>query len=414
MSATGHAMLSPSSAYRWTQCPASAAIAQANPSPSSFYADEGTVAHALAEWVLRTDGDPHARVGEVVRVPGRLTPDKTREITIDADMADYVIGYVERCRAASSFEGAVVLVERAVPIDDVTGEVGATGTADYLVALPRADGTYDVVVRDLKYGQGKMVEAQGNLQLAMYAHGACVDLSMLVDLTDDTVVTMTIDQPRRKSVSTWGLTLAQLREVIEGIRQAAVPALAAGVDGPRKAGAWCDFCPIRAACQERAAWVAGQLSAETGAEGFEMQEQEQGQEQKEDDLAANLERVAALREAAEQALAWCADVEREATERLARGEPVEGYKLVAGKPGNRRWEDEAKVPGLLGDLGLLEDDIYEPRKVRSPAQVEKRLDKDARPVVASLTVKPKGKPRLARADDPAPAWVDDETGNEGF
>ena len=48
-----HAKLSPSAAYRWINCPGSVALAeQCPPAPSSAYADEGTLAHAVAETKL--------------------------------------------------------------------------------------------------------------------------------------------------------------------------------------------------------------------------------------------------------------------------------------------------------------------------------------------------------------------------
>ena len=45
-----HAKLSPSAASRWINCPGSVALCATLPKPpSTFYADEGTSAHALAE-----------------------------------------------------------------------------------------------------------------------------------------------------------------------------------------------------------------------------------------------------------------------------------------------------------------------------------------------------------------------------
>ena len=45
-----HAKLSPSAASRWLNCPGSVALCATLPTPpSTYYADEGTAAHALAE-----------------------------------------------------------------------------------------------------------------------------------------------------------------------------------------------------------------------------------------------------------------------------------------------------------------------------------------------------------------------------
>src|SRR5574343_77832 len=47
-----HAILSPSSAKRWINCTPSALLAEAAGSKSSVYAEEGTLAHEIAEYAL--------------------------------------------------------------------------------------------------------------------------------------------------------------------------------------------------------------------------------------------------------------------------------------------------------------------------------------------------------------------------
>ncbi|HHY66999.1 MAG TPA: DUF2800 domain-containing protein [Alicyclobacillus sp.] len=53
MSATAHAVLSASGAHRWLACPPSARLEQEFPEHTSAYAEEGTLAHALAELHLK-------------------------------------------------------------------------------------------------------------------------------------------------------------------------------------------------------------------------------------------------------------------------------------------------------------------------------------------------------------------------
>jgi len=48
-----HALLSPSAAHRWMNCPPSACLEREFPSSSSEVAAEGTAAHALCEHKLR-------------------------------------------------------------------------------------------------------------------------------------------------------------------------------------------------------------------------------------------------------------------------------------------------------------------------------------------------------------------------
>ncbi len=49
-----HAFLSPSSAVRWYFCPPSARLCEQFPDQGSVYAAEGTEAHALCEYLLRS------------------------------------------------------------------------------------------------------------------------------------------------------------------------------------------------------------------------------------------------------------------------------------------------------------------------------------------------------------------------
>ena len=48
-----HALLSASGAHRWLECPPSAVLEAELPESSSAAAEQGTVAHGLAEWKLR-------------------------------------------------------------------------------------------------------------------------------------------------------------------------------------------------------------------------------------------------------------------------------------------------------------------------------------------------------------------------
>lgn len=48
-----HSLLSASGAHRWLNCPPSAVLESREPDTSSAAAEQGTAAHALAEWKLR-------------------------------------------------------------------------------------------------------------------------------------------------------------------------------------------------------------------------------------------------------------------------------------------------------------------------------------------------------------------------
>ena len=57
MAPKAHAILSPSAAARWLNCPASVAMTASMPEETSTYALEGSIAHAVAESVLT--GEPY-------------------------------------------------------------------------------------------------------------------------------------------------------------------------------------------------------------------------------------------------------------------------------------------------------------------------------------------------------------------
>lgn len=73
-----HAKLSPSAAERWMTCPGSVVLSEGMPQRTSEFAEEGTLAHALAEMLL-------------TKQPGTMdTP---------VGMLDHVMVYVEHVRS---------------------------------------------------------------------------------------------------------------------------------------------------------------------------------------------------------------------------------------------------------------------------------------------------------------------------
>ena len=81
------------------------------------------------------------------------------------------------------------------------------------------------------------------------------------------------------------------------------------------------------------------------------------------------------------------------------GKPPPRYKLVE-KRATRKWRtEEADIEALQGILG---DEIYD-KKFRSPAQIEKLLDKSDRGIVTDLTMKESSGHTLVHEDDPRDA-----------
>lgn len=390
---TTHARLSPSSAERWLNCPASPAVGELYPSTSSAYADEGTAAHLLASWALEAGNDAAAYVGRVIEVPSR-DGGKPRRFVVDGEMADHVQSYLDNTRTWLQFAGAVLLVEQRLPIESTTGEPGARGTTDAAIIVPRGESN-DLVVRDLKYGRGVRVAAKGNRQLLIYAQATYEAAALGYDFDDSSVIRIEIDQPRIGNYDSWAITLADLRREIAEIRKGAKVALATGVDGKRVAGDWCKFCPAAADCPTRAAYVA---EAITGSEGFEVFTKA-GPLPAPDrsKLALYLSKVQAIRD-------WCASVEEQAHAVLLSGGEVPGFKLVLGQQGHRKWTDEQAAETFLISHGAPRAKLIV-SKLASPTQAEKLIPKEARPMLAEYTTRSAPQPLIAPQSDERPAYT---------
>ena len=195
----GHAVLSPSSAHRWMACPGSVAlIATAGaPDTGSASADEGTAAHEMAERIL-LGADGIALIGQHAENGWRFT----------ADMLEQVSKYVALVRDLVASTNGVLYVEQRVPIDHLTDETGATGTADCVI-----DAGDELIVVDLKYGRGVQVEAEDNPQMVMYASGVLrrmreADEMIGLARAPFKQVRMIIAQPRLGHFPEWALPMA--------------------------------------------------------------------------------------------------------------------------------------------------------------------------------------------------------------
>ena len=155
-----HAKLSPSSAHRWATCPGSVALNRFVPrKPSGEAAKLGTFLHAVAEYTLRRKLVD--RSFEVANILGCTDG----EYVLDNDGATKVYTYSEFVYSLVDLGGKVA-IEVALDLEPITGERNARGTADCVVKL---DNKFYVI--DLKTGRIP-VEAEGNMQLNMYALAA--------------------------------------------------------------------------------------------------------------------------------------------------------------------------------------------------------------------------------------------------
>ena len=228
-----HALLSASGAHRWLACPPSATLEAGLPKSSSSAAEQGTAAHALAEWKLR-----RALHDAPTTKPVSSWHDEQMDVLTD----DYVAFVQERVRdVRRACADPQVLIEQRLDFSHVVP--GGFGTGDCVII---AEPTLQII--DLKYGQGVMVEAESNSQLMLYALGALEAFGSLYDISE---VAVTIFQPRRSNVSTWTIPVAELEAWAEQVVKPRA-ALAARGEGEFAPGEWCRFCKLSPTCRTRA------------------------------------------------------------------------------------------------------------------------------------------------------------------
>src|SRR5690606_6033415 len=194
-----HAFLSPSGAAAWMRCNAKPYRERDFPDQSNESADEGTAAHYLLEQCLEQNVNADHFTGLRIRVENGKTefhtsgaypvgPDMTREIQKVLDLA------------RSDADGATIYAEQQLAIEQFTGEQGATGTCDMVIVKGKT-----LWIRDLKYGRGVQVFADGNDQLLLYG-GAALDEFDVMGETE--MLVLCIDQPRLNHFDKWELSVA--------------------------------------------------------------------------------------------------------------------------------------------------------------------------------------------------------------
>ena len=360
-----HALLSASGAHRWLNCPPSAVLESREPDSSSAAAEQGTVAHALAEWKLR-------------RALHQAPTSKPESDWIDAEMENYTDDYVAFVQehvllARETFGDPRVLIEQRLDFSHIVP--GGFGTGDCVII---AEPTLQII--DLKYGQGVLVEAERNPQLMLYALGA---IHAFGDLYDIETVAVTIYQPRRRNVDTWETSVADLESWAETVVKPKA-ALAAAGRGKFCPGSWCQFCRIAPTCRVRAEANLA-LAKREFTPPAELTDAE---------IADVLARIPQLK-------TWAADVEAYALSlAVNQGKTWDGFKLVAGRS-VRKYTDETAVSEAAEAAGY--HDIYDKRLITLTAMEKLMGKKTFNEVLGGLVVKPVGKPTLVPESDKRPA-----------
>jgi hypothetical protein len=359
------------------RCPGSVALEAPFPDNSNRYSAEGTLAHDLAAHFLQDAVDPHTLVGTGATVDGF-------DFTISKEMAAFVVDYAKLVREYA--EGGMLLVEKRVDFSPVIDVPDSFGTSDAIII--KGD---ELIVVDLKYGMGVKVDATENEQLQLYALGALNDFGILADFA---MVTMVIHQPRLNHVSEWSIPVAQLEAFGKEAHLAAMEVLDEGAQRLKAGEKQCRFCKAKAVCPA----LNDNVSLATAGVATVADFAEFLPALAEDGLSTAMSRV----ELVEQ---WCKGIRAEVERRLLAGTPVEGYKLVAGRKGNRAWVDAAEAEQIMKKSFRLRDDDMYTKVLISPVAAEKLLKDTPKrwARVQDLITRGEGKPSVAPATDNRPA-----------
>jgi len=361
-----HAILSASSAHRWLACPPSAVVAASYPSESSPYAQEGTLAHEVAEWVAsgRSKKGPPLEKG----LDDGVTP----------EMLEYARGYADYIQEQIKSEDAVVLLEQRVDFSPWVPD--GFGTCDCIIL--QGD---EMVIIDYKYGVGVPVSAEGNPQMKLYALGALNDFGIAYDVTH---IEMHIYQPRINNVSDCALVVEDLLEWAEQT-VAPIAQLAVKGEGGYSAGDHCKFCPHAGRCQ----WLTQVCTEFVETHDLRVAVPVLAPHQVAEVLA--MEPLISL---------WLKRVKAQAMTTLLDGGEVPGWKVVEGKLGNRKWTDEQAVLAKLAEARYNFEDITE-TKLLSPAAMDKALGKKkVAELLDGLIDRSPGSPTIVPASDKRPAY----------
>ena len=356
-----HARLSPSSSERWIRCPPSIKLGEeyGPPDEGSVYAEEGTEAHSLCEFLLRK-----ARGEEAVDPrPGFKY--------YDQEMQECAEGYRDAVMELfEQFEGAALCIEQRIDFSRFVP--GGFGTSDCVIV-----GDGKLIVVDFKYGKGVSVDAKENSQLKCYALGAYEIFSALYEIEE---ITLVIYQPRISNYSKWSLTREDLLSWAENTLAPAA-ALAARGAGEFSSGPWCRFCRAKTICRKRA------------EENLKLAQYDFARPDtlEEDEINLILSKIDDL-------IRWAEDIKGYALRKALSGFVWDDWKAVEGRS-NRIFTDEEKVVKAVEEAGFSPYEI----KLRSVSSMEKMLGKKTfQELLGDLVKRPPGSPALVSRSDKRP------------
>lgn len=388
-----HSQWGASQAYKRMNCLGSLHMEARFPNEQSEYAAEGTKAHAVAETMVKAavmdNWKPNGTKRAVERAYffNRHVND-VKSATEMMDAADDYVTYIKGILQEHQ-DAKILLFEIEHAFDMSSLRPDLYGTCDCIVIIEWIDGdTGEVVVElhvvDFKYGQGVIVGAKENAQLAYYALGAYRDLWLLHDISR---VVLHIVQPRVKNFDSWGAPIKWLVEDFQEYLCARYD-LSQDEKAERTPGNWCheSFCRARGFCPDVV--KAAIKVADNQALVRHVWESD----------ALAMEMIGVVR-------AWAKGREDEIKRKILNHEKTDAsmyFKVVNGRS-SREWDDAAKLAAAY-PADRFPAFWHEP-EFKSVAQVEKAIKADEFGLLPewdsfeSHVVKTPGMPTITRLED---------------
>lgn len=324
----GHAILSPSSSERWLNCTPSARLAEEAGSKTSEYAEEGTTAHELAEYALKSwiYGTFYPECDDLP-VPQEIASNKY----YSEEMKEAILRYVDFVTGEfyemqkGPFVGPVATyLEEKLDISKYAPD--SFGSADVSLVSEQI-----VHIIDLKYGKGVKVPVESP-QFKMYA------LGVLTKFGGPKVkrVRMSVAQPRLSHYDTIEMGVSDLLEWAEEVLKPKSK-LAYEGKGEQVVGSWCQFCPVKATCRAQRNEIIRDF------------------EDYPDTLLMTDEEIVDMLSKIDRYKSWLESINQYAYSEAMKGKKWDGYKLVEGRSARKIVEPDKVRDKLLNTY--LEDEV---------------------------------------------------------
>lgn len=360
-----HSILSPSGAKRWSKCTASlAACKGVIDKRDTRAADLGSAKHQTVEWILThpTEHMSATKGKELAFYNGTQFAD-------DGEYTDHVNAAVHHARAL----GGDQMYEHWVSSEPLFGVPGQGGTIDF-VGLHAFDGYIDLL--DFKFGFTP-VEPDGP-QNKIYAAAILAELDP--DRLIYTKARLHIFQPKQSDqLKTVEISRDELDAYIASIKDAARQAhslyiavesgeqTVAGVEFYKTPGdEQCEWCPIRLTCAARMAQLSADFPIMPAPPVGDRPITYDPVQMSAAELDHALSRVDSVVKFIQD---WAANIRAEGTRRAQLGE-LPGWMVADGKKGARQVPEADRSMFDMIVTTDLGEDAFEPRKIKSPTQLE--------------------------------------------